>query len=59
MLVIADESTRAELAEAITHLCHEAQRLSRRGYIGTRSEDYTRQHERINALLTDMERVRA
>jgi hypothetical protein len=56
---VTDDTTRAELAEAITHLSHEAERIRRRGYIGTRSQDYERQHGRINALLDDLERAKA
>lgn len=53
-LVVTDDTTREELLEALTNLCAGAKAMSRRGYIGTRSAEYARQHERIDAVLSDL-----
>lgn len=57
ILRITDETTRDELAEALAHLCAEAKAMSRRGYVGTQCEEYAHWHQRINAVLTDMDAV--
>lgn len=53
VLRITDDTTREELAEALIHLCAEAKAISRRGVVGTCSDDYRRRHEQINAVLGD------
>lgn len=50
---ITDDTTTAELEEAMRHLNQGAMDLRRKGYTGTRSTAYARQHERINAMLDD------
>lgn len=50
---IDDDTTRSDLAETLAILNAEAMRMSRRGKVGTLSEDYRRQHERIDAVLSD------
>jgi hypothetical protein len=50
VVVVTDETTRAELAETITLLNDNAKRIHRRGYIGTASEAY---------VLTEWEGARA
>ena len=52
---ITDDTPRASLAATLLRLNAEAKVLSRRGKVGTLSEDYGRQHERINAVLEDYE----
>lgn len=49
------EQHRAELKEALHHLCDGAKNLRRKGYIGTASTAYAKQHARIDALLTELE----
>ena len=46
--------TKRELAEALTNLNAEAKKLSRRGYIGMRTDEYERRHEQINQAITDL-----
>ncbi len=53
ILLITDDSTRAELEEALTHLNDGAKTLRRKGFTGTRSKAYAVQHARINAVLDD------
>lgn len=50
---ITDATTQAELAETLAQLCADAKQVSRRGKVGTLSEDYRIKHERINAVLTE------
>ena len=54
-LRITDDSTRAEIAEAITHLAQYAARQQHH----PDSTRWVRAHERINALLDDLERAPA
>ena len=56
---VTDDTTRAELATALGHLCAHAKRQQR---IVERFEQdppsaWTKAHRRINALLTDWERA--
>lgn len=46
--------TRDDLLERLADLTNEAESLSRRGYIGTRSERYAIVHANINVVLTDL-----
>lgn len=50
---VTDESTRADIEEALSYLNQGAKVLSRKGYTGIASEAYTVQHARINAVLDD------
>lgn len=54
VIVVTDTSTRADLIEAIGYLNGTAKDMRRRGYAGTASDAYTRQHARIDALLTEL-----
>lgn len=54
---ITDETTREELAETLALLNDNAKRIHRRGYIGTRSNEYDLAHERINGVLGDLLRL--
>lgn len=51
---ITDDTTRAELAETLSYLNQGAKVLSRKGWTGLASAAYALQHERINAVLTDL-----
>lgn len=55
VVVVTDETTRAELAETLRLLNDNAKRIHRRGYVGTASEAYVLAHGRINAVLSDWE----
>lgn len=59
IVVVTDDTTRAELAETIRLLNLDAKALSRRGKCGTLSEDYALRHRRIDAVLGDWEKARA
>lgn len=59
VVVIGDDTTRAELAETIALLNENAKRIHRRGYVGVASEAYALAHKRINAVLSDWEDARA
>ena len=50
---VTDDTTADELAETLQLLCDNAKRIHRRGHIGTASADYTRAHERIDAVLAE------
>ena len=50
---VSDETTRAELEEALTYLNQGAKVLRRKGYTGIASKAYEAQHARINAVLDD------
>lgn len=52
---VTDESTRADLIEALGHLNATAKDMRRKGYTGTASDAYTRQHARIDALLSELQ----
>lgn len=55
---VTDETTKAELAITLEILNADAKRMSRRGKVGTLSDEYKIQHARINAVVTDWERAR-
>lgn len=52
---ITDQTTRAELEITIGLLCDAAKELSRRGPIGTLTDEYRIRHERIDAVLETWE----
>jgi hypothetical protein len=56
---ITDETTRADLADTLAILNAEAMRISRRGKVGTLSDDYRLRHEYINSVLSDWEQAPA
>lgn len=58
VVVVTDTTTKAELAITIGLICDNAKRIHRRGYIGTASAAYAREHARINDLLDDWQRAR-
>lgn len=58
-VVVTDSTTRRQLAETLAWLNADAKAMRRRGYVGTASADYNRQHARINAVLDDWERAPA
>lgn len=51
---VTDETTREDLAETLRILNENAKRIHRRGFTGTRSEEYVRAHARIDAVLADL-----
>jgi hypothetical protein len=53
--VVTDYSTRVELERTIGMLNDAAKDISRRGKIGTLSDEYRIRHERINAVLATWE----
>ena len=55
VLLITDATPREDLIEALGHLNNTAKDMRRKGYTGTASAAYTRQHARIDALLTELE----
>lgn len=59
VVVVTDETTRADLAVTLMLLNDNAKRIHRRGYIGTASEAYVLAHRRIDAVLCDWEAARA
>lgn len=54
IVLVTDDTTREDLAETLAHLNEGAKAMRRRGYVGTRSAEYARQHERIDAVLVDL-----
>ena len=55
VLLITDATPRDDLVEALGHLNRTAMDMRRRGFVGTASEAYARQHRRIDALLYELE----
>lgn len=55
IVLITDATPRDDLIEALGHLNRTAMDMRRRGFTGTASEAYARQHRRIDALLTELE----
>ena len=51
---VSDESTRADLIEALGFLNAGAKDMRRKGYAGTASAAYARQHARIDAILDEL-----
>lgn len=63
MTVIAQQAEeraehRAELKEALRYLCDGAKEMRRKGYVGTASAAYTKQHAHIDRLLDELEATR-
>ena len=58
-IVITDDTSRADILLALHYLNDTAKDIRRRGYVGTASDAYARQHARIDALLTELQRVPA
>lgn len=52
-----DVMPRDKLLVQLAELAIEAELLSRRGYVGNRSERYADLHNNINAVLTQLERT--
>jgi hypothetical protein len=59
VVVVTDDTTKAELAITIGLLNDNAKRIHRRGYIGVHSPAYECEHKRINALLDSWQDARA
>jgi len=53
-IVITDDCSRADLLDALHYLNDTAKDMRRKGYTGTASDAYARQHARIDALLTEL-----
>ena len=54
LIVVNDDTTRADLILALGYLNDTAKNIRRKGYTGTTSDAYARQHARIDALLTEL-----
>lgn len=55
IVLITDDTTHADLILALGYLNDTAKAVRRKGYTGTASAAYARQHARIDALLTELE----
>lgn len=55
VILVNDATTRAELIEALGWLNDAAKTMRRKGYTGTASDAYARQHARIDSLLAELE----
>ena len=51
---VSDDTPRESLTEALGYLNDTAKSIRRKGYVGTASDAYARQHARIDALLTEL-----
>lgn len=51
---VTDDTTRDDLVLALGYLNDTAKSIRRKGYTGTASEAYARQHARINAILDEL-----
>ena len=54
LIVVNDDTTRADLILALGYLNDTAKNIRRKGYTGTASDAYARQHQRIDALLSEL-----
>ena len=54
LIVVNDDTTRDDLVAALGYLNDTAKAIRRKGYTGTASDAYARQHQRIDALLTEL-----
>jgi hypothetical protein len=54
LIVVNDDTTRADLILALGYLNDTAKAIRRKGYTGTASDAYARQHQRIDALLSEL-----
>lgn len=59
VVLITDDTTRADIAEALEHANKRAKAMSRRGRTGTRHPDYDVIHDMLNNLLCDYEEAPA
>lgn len=59
LIRVTDDTTEAELLTSISLLNTEAKRLSRQGKSAMLTPAYRANHERINALITELELKRA
>lgn len=57
-LRVTDDTTAADLAEALAHLNAAAKAISRRGKSAMLRPEYAAAHARIDALVTDWEAAR-
>lgn len=57
LIVVNDDTTRADIIDALGYLNATAQAIRRKGYTGTASQAYARQHARIDALLLTLEEL--
>jgi hypothetical protein len=55
LIVVNDDTTRESLIEALGYLNATAQAIRRKGYTGTASQAYARQHARIDDLLNQLD----
>lgn len=53
VVIVTDDSTKADIAEAIGWTNGTAKHIRRKGFTGTASAEYTRIHGLIDSLLTD------
>ena len=54
VVIVTDDTTRDDIILALSYLNATAKDIRRKGYTGTASEAYTRQHARIDALLSEL-----
>lgn len=54
VILVTDATPRADLIEALGWLNGTAKDMRRKGYIGTASAAYARQHARIDAVLDEL-----
>lgn len=54
IVIITDDTARADLIEALGYLNATAKDMRRKGYVGIASESYARQHARIDAVLSEL-----
>lgn len=54
LIVVNDDTTRADLILALGYLNDTAKNIRRKGYTGTASDAYARIHTRIDALLGEL-----
>lgn len=59
VVLVTDETTKAELAETLSLLNAEAKALSRCGKTGTLRAEYAAWHQRIDSVLGDWEHAPA
>ena len=55
VILVNDATPRADLIEALGWLNATAKDMRRKGYTGTASEAYARQHRRIDAILDELD----
>lgn len=56
---VTDDTSREDLVDALTFLNDGAKAMRRKGYTGTASAAYARQHQRIDALLDELDHAPA